>query len=179
MRARSHLGFTLVELIVMMTVIAILIAVAVPNFSGAQDRARNSGIQHNIHVVQQGLEEYGSEINNTYPDDLGLEFIGKGNNFLSGDTYPPTPWNKQQKTHVRYKAGDKVAKEPYEYKCGTDCEGKIEDPTSTRSYGVVLYGIGSDGLASGRSAAYLLAGNGKKGRNVLRVLTIGNNMGDI
>ncbi|MBM3271180.1 MAG: type II secretion system protein [Candidatus Sericytochromatia bacterium] len=179
MKARTRQGFTLVELIVMMTVIAILVAVAVPNFSGAQDRSRNSGIQHNLHLIQQSIEEYGSEINHQFPEDLAAEFIGKGNNYLPSDNYPPTPWNKQQKQTIKYKAGDVVTKEPYEYKCGTDCEGKIEDPVSTRSYGVIIWGIGADGLATGRSQAYRLAGNGKKGRNVLRVLTIGNNMGDL
>ena len=56
MRARRIRGFTLLEIIVMIVIIGIMVAVAIPNFSGAQDRSRNSGVQHNLHLIQQALE---------------------------------------------------------------------------------------------------------------------------
>jgi prepilin-type N-terminal cleavage/methylation domain-containing protein len=171
LRARSPNGFTLVELIVMMTVIGILIAVAVPNFSGAQDRARNSGVQHNLHLIQQSIEEYGMEINHQYPEKLSTEFVGKGNNFLPNDLYPPTPWNKQQRA-VTDLAIDN-AKDGQIY-LGVENEGHIEDPVATNSYGCVMWGIGPDAKSKGRSQQYFIAGNGKKARQTMRVLTVGN-----
>ena len=171
MRARSPKGFTLVELIVMIVVIAILLAVAVPNFSGAQDRSRNSGVQHNLHLIQQAIEEYGSEINHRYPDKLSVEFLGKGNLFLPNDTYPPTPWNKQQAnaSDLPYDDADNGHVYP-----GVPNEGHIEDPIATNSYGAILWGVGQDGKQVGRFQQYFLAGNGKKSRQTMRVLTVGN-----
>ncbi|MBM3276245.1 MAG: type II secretion system protein [Candidatus Sericytochromatia bacterium] len=171
LKARSPNGFTLVELIVMMTVIGILIAVAVPNFSGAQDRARNSGVQHNLHLIQQAVEEYGMEINHQFPEKLSIEFVGKGNGFLPNDLYPLTPWAKQQRAATDLPI-DK-AKDGQVY-LGVENEGHIEDPVATNSYGCVMWGIGPDAKGVGRSQQYFIAGNGKKARQTMRVLTVGN-----
>lgn len=169
MRARSSRGFTLVEIIVMIVIIAIMLAVAIPNFSGAQDRSRNSGVQHNVHLVQQALEEYGSEVSHQYADKLSTEFLGKGNDYLPGDSYPPTPWNKQQAPTTDLPFDE--AKNGFVYQT---VEGKIEDPVSTSSYGAISWGIGPDGKGTGRSQQYVLAGTGKKGKNPMRVLTVRN-----
>lgn len=169
MRARSSRGFTLVEIIVMIVIIAIMLAVAIPNFSGAQDRSRNSGVQHNVHLIQQALEEYGAEFSHQYPEKLSLEFVGKGNDYLPGDTYPPTPWNKQQAPASDLKYDD--AKNGFVYQTE---DGKIEDPVATASYGAIAWGIGVDGKGAGRSQQYVLAGTGKKGKNPMRVLTVRN-----
>ncbi len=169
MRARRSRGFTLVEIIVMIVIIGIMVAVAIPNFSGAQDRSRNSGVQHNLHLIQQALEEYGSEVSQHYPDKLSIEFVGHNNDFLPGDTYPATPWNKQQQNGADLAYDE--AKNGFVYK-GED--GKIEDPVSTASYGAISWGIGLEGKSVGRSQQYVLAGNGKRGKNPMRVLTVKN-----
>ena len=41
-------GFTLIELMVVVLIIAILLAIAIPTFLGAQDRARDRGAQSNL-----------------------------------------------------------------------------------------------------------------------------------
>lgn len=41
-------GFTLIELMVVVLIIAILMAIAIPTFLGAQDRARDRGAQSNL-----------------------------------------------------------------------------------------------------------------------------------
>src|SRR4028118_947182 len=41
-------GFTLIELMVVVLIIAILLAIAIPTFLGAQDRARDRGAQSEL-----------------------------------------------------------------------------------------------------------------------------------
>ncbi len=45
---RGEEGFTLIELMVVVLIIAILIAIAIPTFLGAQNRARDRGAQTNL-----------------------------------------------------------------------------------------------------------------------------------
>jgi len=46
--ARDEEGFTLIELMVVVLIIAILLAIAIPTFLGAQDRARDRAAQSNL-----------------------------------------------------------------------------------------------------------------------------------
>jgi type IV pilus assembly protein PilA len=45
---REDEGFTLIELMVVVLIIAILLAIAIPTFLGAQDRARDRGAQSDL-----------------------------------------------------------------------------------------------------------------------------------
>ncbi|MBU6429407.1 MAG: prepilin-type N-terminal cleavage/methylation domain-containing protein, partial [Cyanobacteria bacterium REEB65] len=93
---RLSQGFTLVELLVVLVVIGILAAIAIPNFSGAQDRARNASVQNNLHILQQAVEQWGADIHQEYPDHLSGGLVGAGNDYLPKDSYPPSPWGGQQ-----------------------------------------------------------------------------------
>lgn len=63
---RLQKGFTLIELMVVIVIIGILVAVALPNFVGATDRARVATIKSNVHNVQTALEAYNIDKGN-YP----------------------------------------------------------------------------------------------------------------
>ena len=45
---RDDKGFTLIELMVVVLIIAILIAIAIPTFLGARERAQDRGAQSNL-----------------------------------------------------------------------------------------------------------------------------------
>ena len=69
--ARRHAqeGFTLIELIIVMAIIAILLAVAVPAYTGFSDRAEHSVAQANVRAVIPAVERFYSD-NETY---VGLD----------------------------------------------------------------------------------------------------------
>jgi len=59
-------AFTLIELLVVVLIIAILAAIAVPNFLAAQTRAKVSRAKADIKTIVTGIESYAVD-NNKYP----------------------------------------------------------------------------------------------------------------
>ncbi len=71
MKAR---GFTLVELLVAISIIAVLTAVLLPNFMGARERARDAKKKQNLYAIKNALRMYYND-NQIYPPKLvGPEF---------------------------------------------------------------------------------------------------------
>ncbi|MCD6385329.1 prepilin-type N-terminal cleavage/methylation domain-containing protein [Candidatus Sumerlaeota bacterium] len=64
-------GFTLVELLIVVAVIAILALIAIPNFLEAQTRAKVSRVRADLRSVATGLEAYAND-NNDYPPNDGI-----------------------------------------------------------------------------------------------------------
>ena len=62
----SALGFTLIELLIVAAIIAILAAIAVPNFVDAQTRSKVSRVQSDLRTLSVALEAYYAD-NNVYP----------------------------------------------------------------------------------------------------------------
>lgn len=59
-------GFTLIELLIVVAIIAILAAIAVPNFLEAQTRAKVSRVRADVRTVATAMETYKID-NNRYP----------------------------------------------------------------------------------------------------------------
>jgi general secretion pathway protein G len=57
-RRQSESGFTLIELMIVMTIILILMALAVPRFTGAIKRAREAVLQEDLHVMRDAIDSY-------------------------------------------------------------------------------------------------------------------------
>ena len=70
LKRQAEKGFTLIELMVVIVIIGILIGVALPNFMGAQDKAKISSVKANMHAIQLGVEQYAGDNYGNYPDGV-------------------------------------------------------------------------------------------------------------
>jgi type IV pilus assembly protein PilA len=69
---RPSSGFTLIELMIVVVVIGILAAIAIPNMLAMQDRAREGSVKANMHTLQLAAEDYGIQNEGQYADNAGL-----------------------------------------------------------------------------------------------------------
>lgn len=65
-------GFTLIEIIGVLTVIAILAAMLVPSISGMTSRAKNTRLKHDLVVMDQALQLYRLDHDGLYPEKLEI-----------------------------------------------------------------------------------------------------------
>jgi prepilin-type N-terminal cleavage/methylation domain-containing protein len=72
---RKRWGFTLIELLIVVAIIAILAAIAVPNFMEAQTRSKVSRCKSDMRSCVTALEAYAVDTNN-YPFPYGYENSG-------------------------------------------------------------------------------------------------------
>jgi len=66
LRYRQTKGFTLIELLVVVVIIGILAAITLPNFIGAQKKAKVSSVKANMHSMQLAAEAYATDSGGDY-----------------------------------------------------------------------------------------------------------------
>jgi prepilin-type N-terminal cleavage/methylation domain-containing protein len=81
-------GFTLIELLIVVAIIAILAAIAVPNFLEAQVRSKVSRVQTDLRTLATALESYKVDYNR-YPADYVLTPPNSGDGQLISEGFPP------------------------------------------------------------------------------------------
>jgi prepilin-type N-terminal cleavage/methylation domain-containing protein len=119
-------AFTLIELLIVMAVIAILIAIAIPSFRGMQNEARKTKAQGDLRVLKIAIESYYKNHNNQYPAVATYQttLTGASPRILDANLYDP------------FVAGGATT---YVYALsGTG-------PTDSNYY--LLYSVGPDGVA--------------------------------
>ena len=67
---RNERGFTLIELMVVILIIGILVAIAVPVFNAARESAYASTCKANLRTIDGAVETYKASTGETYPTDV-------------------------------------------------------------------------------------------------------------
>jgi len=96
---RKHGGFTLVEIMIVVAIIALLAAIAVPNFLRARKRSQATRILEDLRLIDSGMDQYAIDTGKTTGFNPGFadiqNYLKTGTVLYStgsdlfGDTYGP------------------------------------------------------------------------------------------
>ena len=93
-------GFTLVEIMIVVAIIALLAAIAVPGFMRARKRSQASRILNDLRLIDSALDQYAIENNKKTNDPVGVadwtKYVKKGSPlYNTGSSVFGTPYNAQ------------------------------------------------------------------------------------
>lgn len=74
---QRHTGFTLVEVMIVVAIIALLAAIAVPNFVHAREKSRNAAFMSDLRTASGAFHMYAIE-NRGYPPNAGAGVLPTG-----------------------------------------------------------------------------------------------------
>jgi len=86
-RFRKGEGFTLIELLIVIIIIGILAAIAIPMFLGQRDKAKESAVKEGVHSIQVGVQSYAVDYNDNYPGAVSSAGLSAW-----VDNWPHNPW---------------------------------------------------------------------------------------
>ena len=87
---RRKKGFTLIELMIVIAIIAILAAVLVPNFMRAREASRLTACKSNLKNISTSIETYSNDFDGVYPTEAAGPIGTLVNNYLQKAMVCPT-----------------------------------------------------------------------------------------
>ena len=116
---RFFRGFTLIELMVVLTIVALLLTLAVPRYFGSIDKSKEAVLRENLNQMRDAISRYYAD-KGKYPESLDALAAEK---YLRG--VPLDPVTESDKTWVIVQPEDPQKGGVYDVKSGAS--GKTRD----------------------------------------------------
>jgi len=116
---RRFLGFTLIELMVVLTIVALLLTLAVPRYFGSIDKSKEAVLRENLNQMRDAISRYYAD-KGKYPESLDALAAEK---YLRG--VPLDPVTESDKTWIIVQPEDPQKGGVYDVKSGAN--GKTRD----------------------------------------------------